>query len=96
MPNRLEVEKIIKKYKSFLKEQYAVKKIGIFGSYARNEQREDSDIDIIVELDKPIGLKFVDLKFFLEEKLGRRVDLVTPNAIRPQMREQIFKEVVYQ
>lgn len=55
-----------------LEEQYGVVKVGYFGSYARNEQREESDIDIIVELGRPIGLEFLDIK---EEKLGVPVDL---------------------
>ncbi len=90
------VEEQIKESKKFLQEQYGIEKIGIFGSFARNEQHDSSDIDILIELRKPIGLEFMDIKYYLEEKLGLPVDLVTKNAIKPQLREQILKEVIYQ
>lgn len=75
---------------------YGVVKIGVFGSYARGEQKETSDIDILIELSKPIGLEFLDIKYYLEEKLGISVDLVTKNSLKPQLRDQILEEVIYQ
>lgn len=86
----------IKESKGFLKEKYGIEEIGIFGSYARNEQIESSDIDILIELGKPIGLEFMDIKYYLEEKLGLTVDLVTKNALKPQLRDRILDEVIYQ
>jgi predicted nucleotidyltransferase len=97
MMNRKFVEEQIKTSKQFLQEQYGIEKIGIFGSFARNEQQDTSDIDILIELgNKPIGLEFMDIKYFLEERLGVTVDLVTKNALKPQLRDQILKEVIYQ
>ena len=90
------LEAKLKEYKPILEQQYYVKKIGVFGSYVRNEQRDDSDIDIIVEFSRPVGFKFIDLKIFLEEILNREVDLVTPNALKPQIKEKILREVSYQ
>lgn len=73
-----------------------VKKIALFGSAARNEARPDSDLDILVEFDIPVGLfEFVELKDYLEELLGRNVDMVTPGALKPQLREQILREAIY-
>ncbi|WP_307336066.1 nucleotidyltransferase family protein [Caldalkalibacillus uzonensis] len=82
--------------KPILQEKYNVRKIGVFGSFARGEQTGKSDIDILVEFSKPIGLDFVELKNFLEKTLGKKVDLVTVNALKPQLKEVILSEVIYQ
>jgi predicted nucleotidyltransferase len=72
-----------------------VKALSIFGSVARDEARDDSDIDILVEFDRQVGLlAFVGLKLYLESILGRPVDLVTPSGLRSSMRESILKEAV--
>jgi predicted nucleotidyltransferase len=89
------LEARLKEYKPILEERFSVKKIGVFGSYARNQQSEDSDIDIIVEFSRPVGFQFIDLKLYLEEIFNQKVDLVTPNALKPQIKEQILKEVLY-
>ena len=72
-----------------------VKVLSIFGSVARDEARDDSDIDILVEFDRQVGLlAFVGLKLYLESILGRPVDLVTPSGLRSSMRESVLKEAV--
>jgi len=77
---------------------FGVKKIGIFGSFVRGEEKEGSDIDIIVEFEE--GKKnfdnFINLAFFLEELLSRNVDLLTPESISPYMKSYIESEVVYE
>ena len=76
-------------------QRYGVKKIGLFGSCIRGEMREDSDIDILVEIEKDISLlDFVGLKLEIEETLGRNVDLVEYNTIKPLLKEKILKEQV--
>lgn len=90
-----EIEKTLKKHKPALRKRFKVKKIGIFGSYVRGEERKASDVDILVELYEPIGWEFVDLKEFLEKILGVSVDLVTVKALKPQLKEIILKEVTY-
>ncbi len=95
MKTRKEIEETLKRYKPFLREKFKVKEIGIFGSYVRGEESEKSDVDILVEFYAPIGWEFIDLKEFLEEILGREVDLVTVGALKPQLRDKILKEVVY-
>ena len=76
--------------------KYGVKSLAIFGSVARNEATEESDIDILVEFSQPVGLfEFVRIKAHLEKILNRPVDLVTPEALKKQLKEQILKEAVY-
>lgn len=89
-----EIKRILKDQGKVLNEKFKVKSIKIFGSYARNEQKEGSDIDMIVDFYEPIGLEFVDLKEYLERILETKVDLVTPRAIRKQMKKSILKEAI--
>ena len=96
MLDKKAVERKLKEYKPILEERYFVKRIGIFGSYARDEQKKESDVDIIVEFTSPVGFKFIELKLYLEEILDKKVDLVTPNALKPQIKESVLKEVSYQ
>jgi predicted nucleotidyltransferase len=75
--------------------KHRVKSLALFGSAARNTLGKDSDIDILVEFSRPVGLfEFVRLKRFLESVLGRPVDLATPDALKKQFREEILKEAV--
>jgi predicted nucleotidyltransferase len=72
-----------------------VKTLAVFGSVARGDFSKDSDLDILVEFSRPVGLfDFIRLKQYLEQITVCKVDLVTPDAIRPEMREQINKEAV--
>ena len=96
MSNKNEIEKKLKNLKPDLEEKYNVKSIGIFGSYARKEDKEESDIDILVEFSKDIGWEFIDLKDFLEQKLGKKVDLVTNEALKAELKENILRDVIYQ
>ena len=74
---------------------FKVASISIFGSVARDEAGERSDVDLLVEFSEPVGLfHFVRLKRFLEEVLAARVDLVTPGALKAQLRDQILREAI--
>jgi predicted nucleotidyltransferase len=76
--------------------QKVVKSLAIFGSVARGDATENSDIDILVEFNKSIGLfEFIRLKKYLEEMTGCRVDLVTPDALHPALRNSILAEAIY-
>ena len=80
----LKKETIIQKIKEELpnlRKRFNIKKIGLFGSYSKGKQGEGSDIDIIVEFEKPVGLAFIDLIEYLEQKLGKKVDILTPEGI---------------
>ncbi|MCX7017996.1 MAG: nucleotidyltransferase family protein [Candidatus Sumerlaeota bacterium] len=78
-----------------LKERFTVKRIGIFGSFARGDEGPESDVDIIVELGEPTFDNYMDLKFRLEEVLGRSVDLVIADTVKPRLKPIIEHEVVY-
>ena len=79
--------------KPILYKDYAVKEIGLFGSYSDNSYTEESDIDILVELEKPIGWKFFTLELFLENVFNKKIDLVTKSALKEQIKDQILKQV---
>lgn len=88
---------VIRENEARVREMFGVKRIGIFGSSARREAKKDSDIDVLVEFEegKKTFDNFMDLTFFLEEVLGRKVDLVTLEALRPELKTSILKEVAY-
>ncbi len=95
MKTRSEIETALKQLKPSLAEKFKVKEIGIFGSYARGEYMEESDVDILVEFSEPVGWEFFDLKELLAEILNQKVDLVTIGGLRPQLKDKILQEVVY-
>lgn len=73
-----------------------VASLAIFGSVARGDASAESDIDLLVEFSRPVGLfEFIRLKLFLEQATGHEVDLVTPDALRPSMSEDILREAIY-
>jgi uncharacterized protein len=74
---------------------FGVRRLGIFGSYARGEQSEASDMDFLVEFELATFDNYFDLKFFLEDLLGRKVDLVFKDTIKPKIRSTILEETVY-
>jgi len=78
-----------------IREKYGVSSIGIFGSYARGEAAPQSDIDIIVEFNRPIGWELVDLADYLESRLHHKVDLVIGRSLHPLIRDTILAEVQY-
>ena len=93
-----EIKEFLKKHETKLKERYEIKEIGIFGSYVRGEQKERSDLDILVEFEtkaKMDLIKFVELEEHLSDLLGIKVDLVMKSALKPRIGKHILKEVVY-
>lgn len=95
MKSRKNLGNLLRKKKPYLKKKFNVAEIGIFGSYARGEETKASDVDILVKFSDPIGWEFIDLKEYLEHLLGLKVDLVTIKALKPQLKENILKEVIY-
>ena len=94
--NRDEALAILSEHKIELQQKHGVKSIAIFGSTARNEAGPESDVDILVEFEKPVGyFKLADISFYLEEKLGQEVDLATPGALRSPVRERVYQDLVY-
>ncbi len=86
-------KKIKSKIKKILK-KYKVVKAGIFGSYARGEETKKSDIDILIQLKKPIGFEFVKIQFELEKEIGKKIDIVTYKSINPLLKNKILKKEV--
>ncbi|SFV60435.1 nucleotidyltransferase [hydrothermal vent metagenome] len=81
--------------KPYIQKKYNVGKIYIFGSYAREEQNEQSDIDILIDFDKtPDLLTFIELEEFLSNRLHKSVDLVPKRKLKPQLRDTILKEAI--
>jgi len=95
MSNKNEILIKLKNLKPILQKEFAVKEIGLFGSYSDDSYTQNSDIDLLIELERPIGWKFFSLELFLEDKLGRKIDLVTQNALKEQIRETIMQQVNY-
>jgi hypothetical protein len=96
MEPREDVIAVISRHRTELR-GFGVKKIGVFGSYARGQQKKKSDVDVLVEFQK--GQKtfdnYMDLKFLLEKRLKKRVDLVIKEALTPALKEHILSEVKY-
>lgn len=86
---------ILKSHEREIKEKFGVRRIGLFGSFARGEQKDTSDVDILVEFEEPTFDNFMNLAFFLEDLFGRRVELVTPDSLSPYIAPYVKKEVVW-
>ena len=81
--------------KPILLRDYSVTQIGLFGSFSDDSYTEDSDIDLLVEFEKPIGWKYFSLEIYLENIFGRKIDLVTKNALKEQIKDRILNQVKY-
>lgn len=74
---------------------YGVRRIGVFGSVARNSAKDESDVDLLVEFSEKTFDNYFGLKFFLEDLFGRRVDLVIAETVKPRLKPRILAEVEY-
>ena len=91
-----DIRRLLKEHKKEVYQKYRVIEIGVFGSYVRGEQKERSDIDILVSFSGiPDVFKYIELEEYLKRLLRRRVDLVRKEAIRPELKKRILKEAVY-
>jgi len=92
-----EIRNKLLKQRTDIQKRFHVKQIGVFGSFVKNKQTKNSDVDILVEFEK--GHKdffnYMRLKFYLEATIGIKVDLVMKEAVKPKLRERIFNEVIY-
>jgi predicted nucleotidyltransferase len=97
--NAEDIKKIIQKEYPYLKHHFGIKRIGLFGSFSTHTAKRTSDIDLLVEFNTSIGFKFMVLADYLENKLGRKVDILTPDGLKTirvkQVAEKIKKSVVY-
>jgi len=91
-----EIRTLLSEHKTEIIEKYGVMEIGIFGSYIKDEQKETSDIDVLVEFKRPVGmLTFINLKNYLSDLFGINVDLVMKKALKPRIGQRILNEVIY-
>ena len=93
------VAELLREKYPYLVSEYGVKRIGLFGSYAKGTPSETSDVDVVVEFARPIGLRFVEFAEYLESLLGKRVDVLTPAGVQgiriARIAEEIEKSLVY-
>jgi uncharacterized protein len=90
-----EILDFLKQHKKDLETRFSVRRIGLFGSVLRGSVGDKSDVDILVELAIPTFDHYMDLKFFLEDQLGRPVDLVLADSLKPRLKPIITREVAY-
>ena len=94
--DKKEIIEIIQNKKSELTLRYGVRRLGLFGSYVKNQQRKKSDVDILVQFNRDIDLfDFIDLREYLESQLNTKVDLVMESALKPNIGKRILAEVEY-
>jgi hypothetical protein len=88
---------LLRQHESILEERFGVKRIGIFGSFVRGEERPESDVDVLVvfQKDEETFDHYMDCKFYLEDLFGRHVDLVIEDTIKQRLKEPILSEVIY-
>lgn len=87
--NKLKAAKLI------LRQNYPIKHLALFGSVSRHEDNDDSDVDIMVEFDRPVGMEFIHLCYELEKILDRNVDLVSRNGIKEKYFNEIKDDLIY-
>ena len=91
-----EIKTILENHKQDISGKYKVAEIGIFGSYVKGEQKDTSDVDVLVEFKESIGLlKFIEMENYLTDLLGVKVDLVMKSSLKPRIGKRILEEVVY-
>ena len=94
--NRDQVLAALRRHRQDIEQRFAIKHLSVFGSAARDALRDDSDIDVLVEFQgKATFDGYMDLKYYLETLLGRNVDLVTHDAVKPRMRPMIEQEAIH-
>lgn len=90
------IQKVLRDHKKELSDKYKIKKIGIFGSVARGDDHEGSDVDVLVEFSEPVSFfHYLALENFLRSLLRETVEVVTVRALKPAIREQVLNETVY-
>ncbi|GAB4192023.1 MAG: nucleotidyltransferase family protein [Coleofasciculaceae cyanobacterium] len=91
-----EIKEILHQYKPMIRDKYKVSELGIFGSYIRGEQNEESDVDLLIDYEEaPSLLQLIDLENYLSDRLGIKVDVVTKRGLKPRIKERILSNVIY-
>ena len=95
MLTQLEINERLRAIKPELESRFKVSSIGYFGSFANGTQNTQSDLDLLVEFSQPVGWDFFTLENYLEHLLGLKVDLVTRNSLKDQIKDSILSQVLY-
>jgi uncharacterized protein len=95
MQQLAEIKQVLATLKPELSERFHVQSLGLFGSVVRDDFTSTSDIDIIVDFDRPIGIEFIDLANYIEQRLQKKVDLVSRRGIKDKYLKAIEREIVY-
>jgi|SRR5450759_273041 len=90
-----EIAARIREHSEELCNRYTITRVGVFGSFAFGEQRPESDVDLLVDIQTPGGFRFMEAADFMEEILGRKVDFCQPEYLRERLRDRVLKDVVY-
>lgn len=90
-----EIKEILKQLKPELAQRFHVQTIGLFGSIVWDDFSADSDIDIIVDFNRPVGIEFIDLADYVEQQLQSKIDLVSKKGIKDKYYKAIEREIVY-
>lgn len=90
-----DIVQILKELKPELTDKYHVSSIGLFGSIVRDDFTINSDVDIIVDFSQPVGVEFIDLANLIEDRIGKPVDLVSRNGVKPRYYQEIASEIIY-
>ena len=91
-----EIKQSLITQKSILQKNYKINRLGIFGSYVRGDQKQESDLDVLIDYEEvPSLITLIEIENHLSELLGIKVDLVTRKGIKPQLRSYILEEVIY-
>jgi hypothetical protein len=94
--DREQIANTLNQHKELFRKNYSIENLGIFGSFAREDNTQTSDIDILVRFSQPLGFfKFIELENYLTKLLGRKVDLVTERALKPAIKNDVLREVMY-
>jgi len=93
--NTNEVISILRSIKPYLQREYAVSTLGLFGSFSTGNYTDSSDVDILIDFERPIGVEFIDVSYFLEKEFSRKVDVVSLKGIKEKYFKEIEKDIVY-
>ena len=95
MTDLMSIKNSLSALKPEMQQRFFVNSIGLFGSVVRDDFKLSSDVDIIVDFTRPVGIEFVDLANFIESKLNRKIDLVSRNGVKKKYFKQIESQIVY-
>jgi len=95
MKSLQEIKSTLSNHKQHLFSEYPIKSMAIFGSYARKEQKDESDLDLIVEFNGNIGIRFIDLAEEIESLIGFKVDLISRNGVKEKYFRAIKSDLIY-